>query len=244
LDLQARINRLLTQEYVGEFKAQLIPSLARAPEFHRRLNELLMKRNRVEAGLENLLTDQAADGTPLDPTRDSEPEYQRLSALVNRTNISMLRIYAEYLGANAAYILDRDSVPSRRKRPADDAGMASPNQLRSPRHESVASAAPAPEGGATDTTPPCPYGHAKDQPVPSPTIPQLDTIVLSDTGNKALLVHVPLRASPQGIPAIADTGATHILLREEDSFLLSQVKYCQRHLKSRQRIQAQRNWTR
>jgi hypothetical protein len=40
-------------------------------EFHRRLHDLLMKRNRVEAGLENLLNDEATDGTPLSPTRDS-----------------------------------------------------------------------------------------------------------------------------------------------------------------------------
>jgi hypothetical protein len=127
-----------------------------------------MKRNRTEAGLENMLKDEAADGTPLDPHRDYEPEYQRLSALVDRTNRSMLRIYAEYLGANAAYILERDPVPSRRKRAADDANMARPNRPPSMRQELAESSAPAAAGGATDTTTPCPYSHAKDQPAPPP----------------------------------------------------------------------------
>jgi hypothetical protein len=36
-------------------------------------------RDRVETDLENLLDDVAADGTALDPNRDSEPEYQRLA---------------------------------------------------------------------------------------------------------------------------------------------------------------------
>ena len=105
LDLQERIHLLLQDQYVQDFKEHLIPSIVQAPEFHRRLHGLLMKRNRVEAGLENLLKDEAPDGTPLSPTRYSEPEYWRMSAFVERINRSMLTIYAEYLGANAALLL-------------------------------------------------------------------------------------------------------------------------------------------
>jgi hypothetical protein len=114
LDIQERIHRLLERDYVRDFKAHLIPSLEQAPEFHRRLNELMARQNRVETSLEHLLDDRLADGTPLEPTRDSEPEYQRMSSLVERLNRSMLTIYAEYLGAQAAYIL---AQPSLRKRP-------------------------------------------------------------------------------------------------------------------------------
>jgi hypothetical protein len=126
LAIQARIQSVLNQQYVPEFKDHLIPSLNSAPDYHRRLQELVQRRNRVESGLDNLLNDQAADGTPLSPNRDSEPEYLRLSALVQKINRSMLTIYAEYLGAQAQYILDSKSLPSARKRPSDAAGMVRP----------------------------------------------------------------------------------------------------------------------
>jgi hypothetical protein len=54
-------------------------------------------RDRVETDLENLLDDVAADGTALDPNRDSEPEYQRLGTLCNNLNREMLAIYAQFL---------------------------------------------------------------------------------------------------------------------------------------------------
>ena len=43
--------------------------------------DLLAHRNRIESDLEGLHVDIAADGTPLDPTRDIEPEYERLSTI-------------------------------------------------------------------------------------------------------------------------------------------------------------------
>ena len=53
---------------------------------------------------------------------------------------------------------------------------------------------------------------------------------MTDTANKALLAGIPVPAHSLGISAIADTGASHILLREEDSFLLTNIKRCKQNL--------------
>jgi hypothetical protein len=82
----------------------------------------------------------------------------------------------------------------------------------------------------TDTiTVPRPYEHARDQPVPPPTTPQFEEINLTDTGNRALLAGIPVQAHSLGISAIADTGASHILLREEDAFLLTNIQRCKQN---------------
>ncbi len=49
---------------------------------------------------------------------------------------------------------------------------------------------------------------------------------MTGTGNRALLPGIPVPAHSLGISAIADTGASHILLREEDSFLLTNIQRC------------------
>jgi hypothetical protein len=44
LDIQAPIHHLLAQEYVQDFKQSLIPTIARSPEFHNRLNDEIASR--------------------------------------------------------------------------------------------------------------------------------------------------------------------------------------------------------
>jgi hypothetical protein len=165
--------------------------------------------------LENLLKDEAVDGTPLDPDRDSELEYRRMSAIVERINRSMLTIYVEYLGANAVHMLQSQPSQSQRKRPAEAANMARYTKQCTLELPPASPPATVPERGTA------PYSHAKDQPAPPLTTPQFDPIPPTETGNRALLNHVPCRATSSGILAIADTGASHILLRESDSSLLT-----------------------
>ena len=223
LTIHARIHSVLNQQYLPEFKEHLIPSHERAPDYHNRLHELLQRRNRVESRLEILLKDEAPDGTPLSPSQYSEPEYMRLSALVDKINRSMLTIYADYLGAQAKYIQDSKSLPAARKRPSDTADMVRPAKQAATIHTTD-------PANTTDTiTVPRPYEHARDQPVPPPTTPQFEEINLTDTGNRALLAGIPVQAHSLGISAIADTGASHILLREEDAFLLTNIQRCKQN---------------
>ncbi len=90
--IHGRIMRMLaTGRWLPDFKAHHIPSLIRDPELHRRLHELLSARNRLEADLENMMDDVAADGAALDPTRDFEAEYERMNSAYDETNRPAVR---------------------------------------------------------------------------------------------------------------------------------------------------------
>jgi hypothetical protein len=269
-----RINHLLlTRDYVGDFKPHLIPSLAIAPETHHRLMDLLTHRNRIESDLENLHDDIAADGTPLDPTRDIEPEYERLSTICNNLNREMLTEYAQFLGSF------RERPPSR-KRTVDVAFAAAPEPLHQDEVagtttkvsfektetasgldtataanpatktsgeiagtttkvsfektetasglDTATAANPATKtSGESAANVPCPYTHAKDQPAPPLTVPQFETISMSETTHKALfMAHDACYSTIH--TALADSGASHILFRESQSDCLSQIERCQR----------------
>ena len=88
--------------WLPDFKAHHIPSQIRDPELHRQLHELLLAQNRLEADLENMMNDVAADKTSLDPTRDFEAEYERMNSAYDETNRTMFLLYAELLPNPAA----------------------------------------------------------------------------------------------------------------------------------------------
>jgi hypothetical protein len=82
---------------------------------------------------------------------------------------------------------------------------------------------------SSSSEPPCPYSHIRDHPPPLPTVPQFDTIVIDDVTQHALLTQ-RLRARmsesvPNAVWAVADSGASHILIREADSHILADLGY-------------------
>ena len=62
-----------------DFPAEHIPTLAEHFEVHEQLRELLTARVRTEVALEDMLSDRASDGSPLDPNRDYADDFNRLS---------------------------------------------------------------------------------------------------------------------------------------------------------------------
>jgi hypothetical protein len=87
----------------------------------------------------------------------------------------------------------------------------------------------------------CPYGHAKDGPTPPPTIPQLepfdDQWGLSAPGNQtstdedddsekvAFLLQQDDSHQESSVTAIADSGASHVLIRHADDHVLTNREY-------------------
>jgi hypothetical protein len=71
---------------------------------------------------------------------------------------------------------------------------------------------------------PCPYSHSKDRPTPPITVTKFQTIVISDDLQQALLArHVRPPAHTAGantVWAVANSGASHKLVRESDSHIL------------------------
>jgi hypothetical protein len=143
----------------------------------------------------NMLDDRAAYGTPLDPKRDFEKEYDRLNQLYYDLNRSMFECYLRHL--------DEKEVTRERKRKADTALSAV---------------------DITDT-PPCPYTHIANLPVPLPTSPQWDSITLTETGNKALLIQGVHSQPGRSVTAIADSGASHVLIRASDAHILQSTEF-------------------
>jgi hypothetical protein len=73
---------------------------------------------------------------------------------------------------------------------------------------------------------PCPYQHISALP-PSPnTVPQMPVITMSDSTAHALFTR--RRYSPTtGVTALADSGASHVLLQASAAYVLHQVEYSQ-----------------
>jgi hypothetical protein len=97
LESRAIWTALRENRVLPEFQAAHIPPLAQHYEVHAQLRELLTHRVRLEVELENILSDRAADGSPLDPNRDYEDEYRSRSQQYDDLNIAMFTIYATFL---------------------------------------------------------------------------------------------------------------------------------------------------
>ena len=83
----------------------------------------------------------------------------------------------------------------------------------------------------------CPYGHARDEPMLAPTVPVFAPITLRPTQPHdtakieddpvAMLIQQANFSPAITVTAIADSGASHILLRRSDAHILRQVEYTQ-----------------
>jgi hypothetical protein len=82
-----------------------------------------------------------------------------------------------------------------------------------------------------NTETPCPYRHARDAPLPPVTQPLFDPIAQGPAAG-ALTAHrrrPNLEHQQRTVWAIADTGASHVLIRDSDSWVLSDVRRRSEH---------------
>jgi hypothetical protein len=76
--LRGEIEQILASTgWVPDFQAARIPSLQRDATTHLALQALLTQRVQTETGLNAMYSDEDPDGTPLDPERDLEGDYNR-----------------------------------------------------------------------------------------------------------------------------------------------------------------------
>jgi hypothetical protein len=88
-------HNLFHRDIMPDFPAARIPPPMFNPSVHLAMVELVAQRNKTEADLSDMVLDKAADGTLLDPNRDYEPAYQRLSSHINDFNRALYVIYAQ-----------------------------------------------------------------------------------------------------------------------------------------------------
>jgi hypothetical protein len=188
---------LMFDNWKPDFKAQHIPSRQRDAVVHETLSRLLAARDKTEAELTELMTDEYPDGTLKVRDEDIvEKTYKLLSARCNNYNRAMFTIYAQFLIAD---------LP-----PINTALSASVEE-------------------SSSSEPLCPYSHIREHTPPPPTVPQFETIVLDDTTQHALLTQkmrpgVP-DSTPNSVWAVADSGASHILIRKSDAHILTSIEY-------------------
>jgi hypothetical protein len=127
--LRVEITEILANaSWLPDFKAARIPWIQRDAVTHRALYALLYQRGKTESELNALYSDEAPDGTLLDPQRDLEGEYnrlhpgrdfetdyQRLNTLYNDINRRMFILFLAYLN---------DPARSQRKRKAEDMALS------------------------------------------------------------------------------------------------------------------------
>jgi hypothetical protein len=97
LESRAIWTALRENRALAEFSADQISPLAQHYKVHEQLREFLTQRVRTEGGLEDMLSDRAAGGLPLDPNRDYEDKYRRLSQQYDDLNKAMCTVYATFL---------------------------------------------------------------------------------------------------------------------------------------------------
>ena len=181
-----------------------------------------------------MMEDRAFDGTPLDPKRDFEDEYQRLNQRYDDLNRTMFKRYIQFLDAprppierkrkadNALTAVDESPSTAARKENDDTATFQEHETAEKDATTSVHETAS--EGSSvvgTSDEPLCPYVSIAALPTPPPTSPQFDTITLTDTGNQALLMQgQPVPINSESVTAIADSGASHVLIRASDAHIL------------------------
>ncbi len=115
------------------------------------------------------------DGTPLNPRRNFEKEYERLNQLYDDLNRAMFNCYLQYLD-------DKDSTRERKRKA--DTTLGAVDETDTPPMGLLPSAEPAalmvaesaPSTHPNAELPPCPYQHVSEQPPQTPTSPQMDTV--------------------------------------------------------------------
>jgi hypothetical protein len=93
-----------------EFPAHQILPLAQHYEVNEQLREFLTQRVQTEGDLEDMLSDRAADRLPLDPNRDYENEYRRLSQQYDDLNKAIYTVYATFLDTSNTSYFTQDST--------------------------------------------------------------------------------------------------------------------------------------
>ena len=159
---------------------------------------MMLGRNTTEARLTAMYENQ--DGTTKDWQENvNETTYERLNTRYNNFNRAMFTVYAQFLIT--------DLQPEVRT-----AGIALTMTA---------------EGASEE--PRCPYSHIRDLPIPPPTVPQFDPLIITDTTQHALLTQrlrpAMRELSPNTVWAVADSGASHILIRKADVHVLTEVQY-------------------
>ena len=96
--LRDRINRALSRHLpMPDFPKARIPAATFNPSVHAAMTDLVQQRDRCDDALHRMVHDEAADGTPLDPKRNYEPEYETCSERLNECNRQLYTIYSRYL---------------------------------------------------------------------------------------------------------------------------------------------------
>ena len=198
--LSDRIFRsLLLHDWKTDFKAQHIPSRLRDAHVHDTLTRMLVRRDKTEARLNGLY--ENPDGTRREGNEDEvEAVYERLKKQYNNINRAMLTVFAQFLIAD---------LPASSSVEGTAFAIGTPD-IRVPE-------------------PPCPYSQFRDHPSPPPTCPVFDPIVIDEIYNQALLTQrirpsFPTNSS-NSVWAVADSGATHILIKDSDAHILTNVVY-------------------
>ncbi len=230
---------LAQDKWLPDFKDDRIPSERRDPQAHQELHELLLQRIQTEKELPDMLDDRAADGTPLDPKRDFEDDYQRLNQLYDDLNRSMYTRYIQFLDAprppierkrKADHVLAAvDETPTTAARKENGDTAIFPAHETAEKNTTTSVHETATEGSndaGTFDGPPCPYVSITALPTPPPTSPQFASITLTDTGNQALLMQgQTVSVDSNSVSAIADSGASHVLIRASDAHILHTKSY-------------------
>jgi hypothetical protein len=160
---------------------------------------MLVRRDKTEARLNGLY--ENPDGTRREGNEDEvEAVYERLKKQYNNINRAMLTVFAQFLIAD---------LPASSSVEGTAFAIGTPD-IRVPE-------------------PPCPYSQFRDHPSPPPTCPVFDPIVIDEIYNQALLTQrirpsFPTNSS-NSVWAVADSGATHILIKDSDAHILTNVVY-------------------
>ena len=182
-----------------DFQRQHVPSYQRNAGVHDALSAMMTQREDMEAAMTELMTDRYPDGKR--KVRDEgavDKEYGRTEARWNACNRAMMAMFARFLSA------ERDGPAAGSAFSATDVDPANSELI-------------------------CPYSHMRDHPAPPQTIPTFGPIVIEAIPDHALLTHhaSPARGppSPDAVWAIADSGASHILIRKADVDVLTSAEY-------------------
>ena len=84
-------------DYVQDFNRNLVKSTMPDPRTFEQLSYLLQQRDQVEYHLELMHDDRNAAGEPLDPKRNIEPRYDKLSQTVVDLNRRMFTLFVDFL---------------------------------------------------------------------------------------------------------------------------------------------------
>jgi hypothetical protein len=141
--------------------------------------------------------------------RNYDAEYAKLTGKLHECNQALYTLFASYL--------DRPSAPYTASiDPPAHMAMTVPELPEPSAHMAMAVLDPTNEI-------PCPYQHISTIPAPPPTTPHMEAINLNEPTARALFTRK--MGTGTGIMALADSGASHILLQASAAHVLQQVEY-------------------